>query len=341
MVYLDIISGFLGAGKTTFTNKLLEFYMASGEKPIYIVNEYGEAGLDAQILKHEGFEAVEMTNGCICCTLKGEMVRTVAKIMQTYHPTRIVFEPSGVFMFESFFDILKNPALAGQCEIGNIVTVIDAAHYKSSRLVFGNFIYDQIQSAPVLFISKLDTLPENYDLSEIVCDVKNINQQATILTDGYDGLTPAVMKKLFLQKSAVHDSCCTCDACSDAKHLSEHTHDHACCSHEHHHHHEHHHDRECCGEDHEHMHHEKLDVCTLVLQRDFTQETLDAFFEDIRNGVFGQLVRVKGILYLNGKAQLLNATFDEITIKPYPCFETTAMTFIGKNLNDEAINALA
>ena len=78
-----------------------------------------------------------------------------------------------------------------------------------------------------------------------------------------------------------------------------------------------------------------------MLQRDFTQETLDAFFEDIRNGVFGQLVRVKGILYLNGKAQLLNATFDEITIKPYPCFETTAMTFIGKNLNDEAINALA
>ncbi len=324
MVYLDIISGFLGAGKTTFANLLLDFYIKSGERPVYIVNEYGEAGLDAQIMRTEGFEAVEMTNGCICCTLKSGVTRAIADIIGQFHPTRVVFEPSGIFMFNNFFDILEGKDLKGKCAVGNIVTVIDGLHYNPARLVFGNFIYDQIQSAPVLFVSKLDKAPADLDLTEMLCDVRNVNPNATIVTNTYDELTPELMAELFLEKSDLygHGEQCGCASCG-------HSHDY------------HSHDEHSHGHDHHgHGMHEAFDVLTVEVARQFDGAGLEAFIGDIENGVYGNVVRAKGIVFLDGKARLLNVTFGEAEHKPWPCYDTPAMTFIGKGLNKEKVTGL-
>ncbi len=333
MVYLDIISGFLGAGKTTFANLLLDFYIKNGEKPVYIVNEYGEAGLDAAIMRTEGFTAVEMTNGCICCTLRGELTRAISDIISEYSPTRIVFEPSGVFMFDNFFDILKHREVEGKCGIGNIVTVIDCVNYRSERLVFGNFIYNQIQSAPVLMISKLDKAPDGLDLTEMYCDVKNINPGAEIVAKKYDELDDGYLRELFLEggRAHAHEAGCSCHECAEHGHEHHEHHDH---DHDHGHHDDHH------DGYHEHIH-DPFDTITVSITRDFDEEGIGAFVDGIKSGAYGAVARAKGIVFLNGKAQLLNVTFKDVDMKKYPHYETAAMTFIGNPLNVGAVRNLA
>ena len=124
MVKIDLISGFLGVGKTTFANMLLRYYMDHGKKPVYIVNEFGETGLDADIIKADGFEAVEVFGGCICCTLKNDITIAIDDVIKTFSPDIIVFEPSGVFIVDSFYDILKDETIEDKCEQGNSVRVV-------------------------------------------------------------------------------------------------------------------------------------------------------------------------------------------------------------------------
>ena len=330
MVYLDIVSGFSGAGKTTFVNRLLDFYMRSGEKTVYIVNEYGEAGLDSKLIANEGFESYEMTNGCICCTLRGEIVRTVARIIDEIEPTRIVFEPSGIFMFDSFFEIMDKPGIAGRCEPGNIITVIDGMNYRSARLEHKNFIYDQIKTAPILFISKLDKADGKADISEIVCDVKNINPDSVIFSEGYEGLTDDVMRELFLGQPR-KPNCAPYDGEQEEHHEHEHGHEH------HHHDHEH-------GHDHEHHHHaylhEDFDTVTVRLKKERSEEWIKAFVRDIKSGRYGDIIRAKGVISSGGKNMLVNVTPNDDEIKFYPRFAEPGMTFIGSVLDHEKIEAL-
>jgi len=174
MVKLDIISGFLGAGKTTFVNKLLKYYMDSGLKPVCIVNEFGQTGLDAQIIEADGFSAIELEGGCVCCTLKDDISGALIEVIDTFSPTNIVFEPSGIFVFDNFFDILKQPELQQRCEIGSVVTVVDSVNFSFSKAMFGSFIYNQIKNSPAILLSKLEK-PERQDVDELMCDIKNIN----------------------------------------------------------------------------------------------------------------------------------------------------------------------
>lgn len=322
MVYLDIVSGFLGAGKTTFVNRLLDFYMRSGGKTVYIVNEYGEAGLDSKLIANEGFESFEMTNGCICCTLRGEIVRTVAKIIDETEPTRIVFEPSGIFMFDNFFEIMDKPGIAGRCEPGNIITVIDGMNYRSARLEHRNFIYDQIKTAPILFISKLDKAEGKADISEIVCDVKNINPDSVIFSEGYEGLTDDIMRELFLGQPR-KPNC----APYDGEH-EEHEHDH---EHEHEQDHEYHH--------HAHLH-EAFDTVTVRLEKEHDEKWINDLVRDIKSGVYGDIIRAKGVISSGGKNMLVNVTPMDDEIKFYPRFAEPGMTFIGSVLDREKIEAL-
>jgi len=181
MIKLDIISGFLGAGKTTFVNKLLKHYIDSGLKPVCIVNEFGETGLDAQIIEADGFRAVEIEGGCICCTLKDDISVSLIEVIKEFSPTNIVFEPSGIFIFDNFFDILKIEELKNLCEVGSIITVVDSVNFSFSRAMFGGFIYNQIKNSPVIVLSKLEK-PESKGVEELTCDIKNINPNAVIIS---------------------------------------------------------------------------------------------------------------------------------------------------------------
>ena len=161
-------------------NMMLRYYISSGLRPVYIVNEFGKTGLDAEIIKADGFEAVEIEGGCICCTLKDDIGVAVAKVIEAFSPTNIVFEPSGIFIFDNFTDILKQPQLQGKCEIKNIFTVVDSVNFSHAKAIYGSFIYNQIKNAPVIILSKLEKNHTNTD--EIICDIKNINPNAIIFS---------------------------------------------------------------------------------------------------------------------------------------------------------------
>jgi len=179
MISIDLVTGFLGAGKTTFCSILLKYYIEKGARPVYIVNEFGQTGLDAEIIKSDGFEAVEMFGGCICCTLKGEVSVAIIKVIEAFSPTHIVFEPSGIFIFDEFFDIFKQPEIKSKCELGNVITIIDGVNFNYSKAMFGSFIYNQIKNAPTLVISKLEK--KQYAADELIADLRNINSDAFIM----------------------------------------------------------------------------------------------------------------------------------------------------------------
>lgn len=201
MIKIDIVSGFLGAGKTTFINRLLDYYLAKGERPVYIVNEFGDTGLDAAIMANSGFQSIEMANGCICCTLKETVVQTFHEIIQSYSPTRIVFEPSGVFIFNNFLEMLQSETLRYRCRIGSVITIVDSMNYTSSRVRYGNFLYSQVKNASALVISKLEKSGTAAD--EMICDLKNINPTAFIYAKDWQSLDERALRTIITH--AVYD----------------------------------------------------------------------------------------------------------------------------------------
>jgi len=195
MVKLDIVSGFLGAGKTTFANKLLNYYIGAGQRPVYIANELGQAVLDAKVIESKGFTAVEMEGGCICCTLKGNVSDAVNGVIEAFSPDIIVFEPSGIFIFDNFIDIVRCPPLNEKCKIGNIFTIVDGVNFSVAKALYGSFIYNQIKNAPVLIISKLEKTKK--DPSEIICDLRNINPDGYIVAEPWDNLGEQQLLDIF------------------------------------------------------------------------------------------------------------------------------------------------
>ena len=179
MIEVDVISGFLGAGKTTLANRLLCRYAADNERAVCIVNEVGQTSLDAELIKNAGFEAVAMPGGCICCTLKGELTLALKEVIRSFKPTKIVFETSGIFVFNEFEDILKDEFLQTHCNIKRTIIVYDSLNGKSAGLVAGSFIENQIKNASVIVVSKLERFAG--DAAEIICDLKNVNPAAAVI----------------------------------------------------------------------------------------------------------------------------------------------------------------
>jgi len=204
MVKIDLISGFLGAGKTTFANMLLRHYMDKGLKPIYIVNEFGKTGLDAEIIKSDGFEAIEIEGGCICCTLKDDISSTILNVIDVFSPTNIVFEPSGIFIFDNFFVMLKEPNIRQRCELGNIITIVDSINFSFSKATYGGFIYNQIKNAPAIVLSKLEKTTHSAD--DVICDIKNINPGTTVISKVWDSWNAEDFSHLLSQEKDSHIS---------------------------------------------------------------------------------------------------------------------------------------
>lgn len=184
MVKIDIISGFLGAGKTTFVNLLLKHYISEGLRPVCIVNEFGEIGLDSKIINANGFTAVEIEGGCICCTLKDDIAKTIVEVIEKLNPTNIVFEPSGIFIFDNFYDIINSDELKGKCELSNAITIVDSLNFNFSKIKYGSFIYNQIRNTTKIVISKLEK--EQNEIEELFCDINNINSETTIFSKKWD-----------------------------------------------------------------------------------------------------------------------------------------------------------
>lgn len=267
MTKIDIISGFLGAGKTTFIKKLLEEAIA-GEQVVLIENEFGEIGIDGGFLKNSGIEIREMNSGCICCSLVGDFGKSLEEVLTRYQPDRVIIEPSGVGKLSDVMNAVRDVAKNLEVRLNSAVTIVDACKCKMYMKNFGEFFNNQVENAGTIVLSRTDVA----DAGKVQADVELLrahNSGASIVTTPVEQLTGSqllaliekpdtMMEELLAQVKEEHhhheyDENCTCGCHDhDHDHHHEHHHDEECGCHDHHH--EHHHDEECGCHDHDHDH---------------------------------------------------------------------------------------
>jgi G3E family GTPase len=185
MVKFDIISGFLGAGKTTLIQQILN--SVRNEKVVIIENEYGETSIDSEILRVAGFELYELTHGCVCCTLK-EDFRRVLKELLDQKVDRIIFEPSGIFILSEILDLFKDLQISSRCTLNSVTTVVDVTHFFKNVNSYAAFFTHQIQSANTLVLSKTQQVTPQ-DVREIILELRKLNEGAVILSKNWQELS--------------------------------------------------------------------------------------------------------------------------------------------------------
>ena len=275
MTKIDIVSGFLGAGKTTLIKKLLKEALAD-TKVVLIENEFGEIGIDGGFLKEAGIEIKEMNSGCICCSLVGDFGASLREVLDTYTPERVLIEPSGVGKLSDVMKAVQEAMTDRDVELNSAVAVVDACKCKMYIKNFGEFFINQIEHAGTIVLSRTDKLSED-KLAVCVDMIREHNEKATIITTPWDALegkdiletiegAKDLEAELMREVMAHHDEHhhdhgpdCTC-GCHDHDHHHHHDHD----EHEHHHHHdhdehEHHHHHDHDEHEHEHHHHHDHD----------------------------------------------------------------------------------
>ncbi|NLS84616.1 MAG: GTP-binding protein [Ruminococcaceae bacterium] len=274
MTKITIFSGFLGAGKTTLIKKLLaDGY--NGEKLLLIENEFGEIGIDGGFMKDAGIEVTEMNSGCICCSLVGDFGKALKKVLDEYHPDRILIEPSGVGKLSDVIGAVQKLD-SEDVELAGFVTVADAKKAKMYLKNFGEFYTNQVANASAIILSRTDGMSEER-LEETTALLRTLNENAPIVTTPWDILAGKQIIDAMEQKNSLKA------ALEEAEHELEHEHHHhhhddddededeheheCCCGHDHDDH--EHHDGCCCGHDHEHEHehhhehhHDENGVCS-------------------------------------------------------------------------------
>ena len=327
MTKIDIISGFLGAGKTTLIKKLIE-QAFKGEKLVLIENEFGEIGIDGGFLKDAGVQITEMNSGCICCSLVGDFGTALKQVNTDYTPDRIIIEPSGVGKLSDVIKAVKDVSGDLDVELDSYTTVADVSKVKIYMKNFGEFFNNQIESANTIILSRTQTTTQD-KIEKAVAMIREKNDHATIITTPWDEIDGAAIREAMQNYKSLeetmmdeakkghdhdhdHGDECTC-GCHDHDHHhdhdDEHEHHHDHDEHEHHHdhddhdhHHDHDHGDECtCGcHDHDHHHHHADEVFTSwgketphKYNEDKLREILDTLADTEKYGV---ILRAKGIV---------------------------------------------
>ena len=378
MTKIDIISGFLGAGKTTLIKKLIKEALG-GEKVVLIENEFGEIGIDGGFLKEAGIEITEMNSGCICCTLVGDFGAALRDVITKYSPDRIIIEPSGVGKLS---DVIKAVADVKKdfddVELNSFITVADAGKTTMYMKNFGEFFNDQIENANTIVLSRTAKTPEN-KLDKAVAAIKEHNDKAVIITTDWDSLTgKQILDTMEKAAGEIKDLLFTkeeLESCEHHHHDHEHEDDHECC-HGHHHEHDHEDDHECChghhhehehedghecgcGHHHEHEHEdghecgcghhhhhhhadEVFDSWGITTPKRFSKEALEKILDKLAwgNGL-GIILRAKGIVQSEGEGWLeFDLTPGEFEVRNGAPDVTGKLCVIGSRLKKDDIKAL-
>ena len=348
MLKIDIISGFLGAGKTTFIKRLLNTSLKN-EKIVLIENEYGEVSVDSDLLKDSKIEIRELSQGCICCSLVGDFSKSLKTIVDTYNPDRILIEPSGVGKLSDIINAVASTGL--QENVNSLVCLVDAKKAKMYEKNFGEFFVDQIEVAHTIVLSRTDIAKEEV-ISAAVEIVRHHNPKAVVVTTPIGKLSD---EDLVLAYEGVHedlfegidlDHLHEDGECDDPNCCCHHHHDEE--EHEHHHHHHDHDedddDEECCchhdhdHEEHEHHHHHHADeVFTSVgmeVVKKYDINELKALLDKMANGEFGLIVRSKGIIEgTDNKWYVFNLTPEEVTFEESKAIPMGKIVVIGSKIN--------
>jgi len=375
MAKVTIISGFLGAGKTTFIKKLLEQVYA-GQKVVLIENEFGEIGIDGGFLKDAGIQITEMNSGCICCSLVGDFGKALIKVSKEYAPDRIIIEPSGVGKLSDVVAAVERVKDEAGLELDCFLTVADATKAKMYMKNFGEFYNDQIEHAGTIVLSRTQNM-DAAKLEASVALIRDKNAEAAIITTPWDELNgeqivsalekKSLMDELLkeaLEHSAEHHH----DDDDEDEDEHEHHHHHedgeeCCCGHhhdddddddddededEHEHHHHHHHEDggECsCGCGHHHHHHHADDVFTSWGRETphvYTKEEIeDILVKLTEKSEFGIILRAKGMVSgADGRWIYFDAVPEEYEIRDGGADYTGRICVIGQNLNEEKLEKL-
>ena len=254
MTKIDIISGFLGAGKTTFIKKLLKEAF-KGEQVVLIENEFGEIGIDGGFLKEAGIEIKEMNSGCICCSLVGDFEKSLKEVIDTYHPDRILIEPSGVGKLSDVIKAIQDAQDNLDAQLNSFTTVVDVTKCRIYSKNFGEFFSNQIEYAGAIILSRTDKA-KHEKVEESVAILRGLNEKAPIITTPIEQLSGEKLLETMEGSKSLEEELLAEIVCPECG--GHHDHDEECgCGHEHHHHdhdeHEHHHHDH---DEHEHHHHD-------------------------------------------------------------------------------------
>ena len=329
---IDIFSGFLGAGKTTLIKKLIKEAF-QGEKIVLIENEFGEIGIDGGFMREAGIQVNELNSGCICCSLVGDFREALKKVVETYHPDRILIEPSGVGKLSDVTRAVEGVGETLPVSLNSFVTVADVNKVKMYMKNFGEFYDDQISHASCIILSRTGSADEK-KIAAAVALIQEKNPTATIVTTDWNELTGAQIVSVMdgkrdlvaeLLSEAQASNVAHADEDEEEHHHHHHDHDedgHECCHHHHdhdddhgheccHHHHdhdddddqnehEHHHDGECCcGHHHHHHDHDADEVFTSwghETAHKYSHDELESILTTLDSGEYGAVLRAKGIV---------------------------------------------
>ena len=365
MTKVDIISGFLGAGKTTLISKLLKEALKD-EQVVLIENEFGEIGIDGGFLKDSGVEIREMNSGCICCSLVGDFGTSLKEVVDKYHPDRIIIEPSGVGKLSDVIKAVKDLHIENEIRLNSASTVADASKVKVYMKNFGEFFNNQIEHAGTIILSRTQNVSED-KLKKAIELIRTVNENAHIITTPWDDLegtqilgamenvTNLELEMLAEAAEKAHEEHehehhhhhdgeeCSCGHHHDEDEHEHHHHDHDDEEHEHHH---HDHDDECgCGHHHDHHHHHADEVFTSWGRetiKKFTREGLEKMLESLSaSEEYGVILRAKGMLPAeDGTWIYFDMVPEETEIREGSPEYTGRLCVIGSKLNEEKLAKL-
>jgi G3E family GTPase len=300
MIKVDIVSGFLGSGKTTLIRKLLR--ICQQEKAVLIENEFGEIGIDGELVERDGFEVFEISNGCICCIMQKDFVQMLSRVIGEFHPERILIEPTGISILSEILDVLRRPEFAPQIQINSLITIVDSVNYLTQRDVFGEFFEDQITNASVLILSK-SQLVDQQTLDEIIHSVRELKPDGEMISKPWDTLTIGELKDLIAVQTDLD--------------LSEILHT----------------EYKPCSEN-------EFDTLGLKTSRTYSKEDLEQILGQISQPRYGQVLRGKGFLKSAQGFLDFSYTNGQFEIRENKFKSRGRLCLIGKNLKEQEIKTL-
>jgi G3E family GTPase len=300
MVKVDIVSGFLGAGKTTLIRKLLKAY--ENEKIVLIENEFGEIGIDGEIVKKDGFDVIELEQGCICCSLRANFHSTFDKVIKELKPERIIIEPTGMGLLSQIIEIVNKFSVNEECTINSIITVIDSINYFDQLDVFGYFFQDQIINAGTLILSK-SQLIDDEQIKNVIDSLRDLNSKAYIITEDWNNLSYEQIIELVKVKSIV-----------DIEDLF------------------------CTEHNHEIM--KGMDNVSLETSKVYNKEEIEKVLSALRKPIFGKILRGKGLLRGEKGFLEFNYVNGQYSVNESAIETEGKLCIIGKDLNKGRIKLL-
>lgn len=300
MIKIDVVSGFLGSGKTTLIKSLLKAY--ENEKVVLIENEFGDIGIDGDIIEREGFQVFEISSGCICCIMKKDFLMVLSRIIKEFNPDRIIIEPTGISILSEIIDMLSTKEVIERCVINSLITVIDSVNYLEQCDAFGEFFEDQIINAETLILSKSQFIKQE-KVEKISSCLRKLNEKAEIITSNWSNLSFNEVKGLLEQNIKL-----------DFRELF-------------------HTEYKPCKEN-------KFKAIGIETSRKFTKDELEEILKKLNNPLYGEILRGKG--FLKGINSFLEFSYTNgqyiIDENKQRC--SGKLCLIGENLNEEEINVL-